>query len=163
MNEFEMIYLKYFNIVYKYLLSITNNKEISEDLAQETFYRAILNINSFKSNSKVTTWLCEIAKNLWLNEIKHNKRLKFVNLDTIEISVIDDNIEEKVIHQEELDILYKKINLLDTMTKKVMFLRITGELSFYEIGKILNKTETWARVTYYRGKKRIKEEKEDDK
>ncbi len=69
MNEFEMIYLKYFNIVYKYLLSITNNKEISEDLAQETFYRAILNINSFKSNSKVTTWLCEIAKNLWLNEI----------------------------------------------------------------------------------------------
>lgn len=163
MNEFEMIYLKYFNIVYKYLLSITNNKEISEDLAQETFYRAILNINSFKGNSKVTTWLCEIAKNLWLNEIKHNKRLKFVNLDTIEISVIDDNIEEKVIHQEELDILYKKINLLDTMTKKVMFLRITGELSFYEIGKILNKTETWARVTYYRGKKRIKEEKEDDK
>lgn len=148
MNEFEMIYLKYFNIVYKYLLSITNNKEISEDLAQETFYRAILNINSFKSNSKVTTWLCEIAKNLWLNEIKHNKRLKFVNLDTIEISVIDDNIEEKVIHQEELDILYKKSNLLDTMTKKVMFLRITGELSFYEIGKILNKTETWARVTY---------------
>ena len=140
-----------------------NNKEISEDLAQETFYRAILNINSFKSNSKVTTWLCEIAKNLWLNEIKHNKRLKFVNLDTIEISVIDDNIEEKVIHQEELDILYKKINLLDTMTKKVMFLRITGELSFYEIGKILNKTETWARVTYYRGKKRIKEEKENDK
>lgn len=163
MNEFEMIYLKYFNIVYKYLLSITNNKEISEDLAQETFYRAILNINSFKSNSKVTTWLCEIAKNLWLNEIKHNKRLKFVNLDTIEISVIDDNIEEKVIHQEELDILYKKINLLDTMTKKVMFLRITGELSFYEIGKILNKTETWDRVTYYRGKKRIKEEKENDK
>lgn len=163
MNEFEMIYLKYFNIVYKYLLSITNNKEISEDLAQETFYRAILNINSFKSNSKVTTWLCEIAKNLWLNEIKHNKRLKFVNLDTIEISVIDDNIEKKVIHQEELDILYKKINLLDTMTKKVMFLRITGELSFYEIGKILNKTETWARVTYYRGKKRIKEEKENDK
>lgn len=163
MNEFEMIYLKYFNIVYKYLLSITNNKEISEDLAQETFYRAILNINSFKSNSKVTTWLCEIAKNLWLNEIKHNKRLKFVNLDTIEISVIDDNIEEKVIHQEELDILYKKSNLLDTMTKKVMFLRITGDLSFYEIGKILNKTETWARVTYYRGKKRIKEEKENDK
>lgn len=163
MNEFEMIYLKYFNIVYKYLLSITNNKEISEDLAQETFYRAILNINSFKSNSKVTTWLCEIAKNLWLNEIKNNKRLKFVNLDTIEISVIDDNIDEKVIHQEELDILYKKINLLDTMTKKVMFLRITGELSFYEIGKILNKTETWARVTYYRGKKRIKEEKENDK
>lgn len=84
-------------------------------------------------------------------------------MDTIEISVIDDNIEEKVIHQEELDILYKKINLLDTMTKKVMFLRITGELSFYEIGKILNKTETWARVTYYRGKKRIKEEKENDK
>ena len=163
MNEFEMIYLKYFNIVYKYLLSITNNKEISEDLAQETFYISILNINSFKSNSKVTTWLCEIAKNLWLNEIKHNKRLKFVNLDTIEISVIDDNIEEKVIHQEELDILYKKINLLYTMTKKVMFLRITGELSFYEIGKILNKTETWTRVTYYRGKKRIKEEKENDK
>lgn len=163
MKKFEKIYSKYFNIVYKYLLTLTKNEEIAKDLTQETFYKVILNINSFKGTSKITTWLCEIAKNLLLNDIKHNKRIKFINIEDIENAMADYNIEEYIIHQEELDILYKKINLLDDISQKVIFLRITKELSFYEIGKILNKSETWARVTYYRGKEKIKEVEKNDK
>lgn len=53
--------------------------------------------------------------------------------------------------------LYKKMQKLDAQTREVMYLRITGELSFKEIGIILNKTENWARVTFYRGKNQLKE------
>ena len=61
MDEFETIYNQYFNLVYKYLLCLTNNHDLSEELTQETFYKAILKIHTFKGNSKITTWLCKIA------------------------------------------------------------------------------------------------------
>ena len=51
---------------------------------------------------------------------------------------------------------------LDDLTREVIYLRITGELSFKEIGSILNKTENWARVTFYRGKNNMREVEEDE-
>ena len=69
-----------------------------------------------------------------------------------------DNITENtVILNEEKINLYKKLQNLDEKTREVIYLRITGELSFKEIGVILNKTENWARVTFYRGKNKLKE------
>ena len=68
-----------------------------------------------------------------------------------------DSIEEKVIFNDEKLLLYKKMQTLDEKTREVIYLRITGELSFKEIGIILNKTENWARVTFYRGKNQLKE------
>lgn len=62
MKNFEDIYVEYFEIVYKYLYCLTRNDDIAEELAQETFYKAILKINSFKKQSKLSTWLCQIAK-----------------------------------------------------------------------------------------------------
>ena len=66
-------------------------------------------------------------------------------------------LEEQVIAKDEKISLYKKMQCLDEKTREVMYLRITGELSFKEIGIILNKTENWARVTFYRGKNKLKE------
>ena len=80
MNDFEKIYNDYFKLVYKYLLFLTNNADISEDLAQETFYKAITKIHTFKNKSKISTWLCQIAKNLLLNEVRHNKKIDIIPL-----------------------------------------------------------------------------------
>ena len=68
-----------------------------------------------------------------------------------------DTIEDKVISNNEKIELYKKMQNLDEKTREVVYLRITGELSFREIADILNKTENWARVTFYRGKQKLKE------
>jgi len=54
--------------------------------------------------------------------------------------------------------LYQKLQSLDEKTREVMYLRLTGELSFREIGEILKKNETWARVTFYRGKQKLAKE-----
>ena len=51
---------------------------------------------------------------------------------------------------------------LESNSKEVVHLRITGELSFKEIGDILGKTETWARVTFYRAKKKLEEVDENE-
>ena len=156
MQDMEQIYKQYFETVNKYLFCLTHNRDISEELTQETFYRAVKKINAFKGDCKMSVWLCQIAKNLWYDELKKNK--KFENIEDEILSIqSEDKIEEKVILNESKLELYRKIQKLDKQTREVIYLRITGELSFKEIGDILNKTENWARVTFYRGKQKLKE------
>lgn len=154
-HQIEKIYNEYYPIVYKYLCCITHNSDISEELTQETFYKMIKNIDSFKGNCKLSSWLCEIAKNLWYDELRKKKR-KIVLSENLEEKSTD-NIEENFIHKEKVSMIYHKINALDEETKRVMYLRINANMSFKEIGQVLGKTETWARVTFYRGKKKVKE------
>ena len=155
MQDMEQIYKQYFETVNKYLFCLTHNSDISEELTQETFYRAVKKINTFKGDCKISVWLCQIAKNLWYDELKKNK--KFQNTDEEVLIQVEDNVEEKIILNESKLELYKKLQKLDKQTREVIYLRITGELSFREIGDILNKTENWARVTFYRGKQKLKE------
>lgn len=148
---------KYFETVNKYLFCLTHNNDISEELTQETFYKAVKKIDTYKGECKMSVWLCQIAKNLWYDQCRKNK--KFV--DTKEVDLLNvqalNTLEEQVISNDEKISLYKKMQYLDEKTREVMYLRITGELSFKEIGIILNKTENWARVTFYRGKNQLKE------
>ena len=103
----------------------------------------------------MTVWLCQIAKNLWYDELKKNK--KIINAKDAILMQSEDEVEKNVISNDGKLQLYKRIQRLDEKTREVIYLRITGELSFKEIGDILNKTENWARVTFYRGKQKLKE------
>ena len=81
MHDIETIYKEYFQTVYKYLICLTHNEDIAEELTQETFYKAIQKINTFKNNCKISIWLCQIAKNLWYDELKKNKKIKDISED----------------------------------------------------------------------------------
>lgn len=157
MHDIEKIYDEYFEAIYKYLLCLTHNSDISEELTQETFYRAVQKINSYKGNCEISVWLCQIAKHLWYDYCRKNKRiLNLKESDLLNIQDID-SIDNMIILQDEKMSLYKKIQNLDEKTKEVMYLRLSGELTFKEIGIILNKSEAWARVTFYRGKIKLEE------
>lgn len=156
MQNMEQIYEEYFETVNKYLFCLTHNSDISEELTQETFYRAVKKIDTYKGECKISVWLCQIAKNLWFDQCRKNK--KNINFEEELLNQTNiDTTEEMVISNDEKLYLYKKMQSLDEKTREVMYLRITGELSFKEIGTILNKTENWARVTFYRGKSKLKE------
>lgn len=157
MQDMEQIYIEYFDVVNKYLFCLTHNADIAEELTQEAFYRAVKKINTYKGNSKMSVWLCQIAKNLWFDYCRKNKKIaKEKEQEEIHEQMIDAT-EEQVISKDEKISLYRKMQKLDEITREVIYLRITGELSFKEIGIILNKTENWARVTFYRGKQKLKE------
>lgn len=162
MQNIEEIYKQYCNTVYKYLFCLTNNEAMSEDLTQETFAIAIKEINKFKGNCKVSVWLCQIAKHLCYKELKKNN--KNISIDEMpeEIQVLE-TTEEIICNNEEKIKLYKNIQKLDEQSKEVMYLRMTGNLNFIEIGEILGKTPNWARVTFYRAKQKIKEVNENGK
>ncbi len=165
MQELEQIYKEYYPIVYKYLLCLTNDSDISEELTQETFYKMLKKINSFNGNSKLSVWLCEIAKNLWYDYLR-KKKVKTVSYDEMKISdsmINKENLENQYINKEKLDETTRKIESLDTLSKRVLYLRLNSDMSFKEIGKILGRTETWARVTFYRAKQKIKEDYKNGK
>ena len=157
MQNIEKIYEEYFETVNKYLFCLTHNNDISEELTQETFYKAVKKIDTYKGECKMSAWLCQIAKNLWYDQCRKNKN--FVDKREEELLNVQalNTLEEYVIANDEKISLYKKMQYLDEKTREVMYLRITGELTFKEIGIILNKTENWARVTFYRGKNKLKE------
>lgn len=158
----ENLYNEYFKTVYKYLICLTHNREIAEDLTQETFCKAISKIDRFRGDCKVSVWLCEIAKNLWLNELKKNKRIILTenekDLVDIKYSLEDDFL----LKQDKIE-LHKKINNLDSQIKEIFYLRLFSNLSFKEIGEIMGKSEVWARVNFYRGKEKIKEREKNEK
>lgn len=162
MQNMEQIYKEYFEIVNKYLFCLTHSNDISEELTQETFCRAVEKIDTYRGNCKMSVWLCQIAKYTWYDYCRENKRE--TNLaKLLDIEQETDTPENEIISKDEKIELYKKMQGLDEKTREVVYLRITGELSFKEIGVILNKTENWARLTFYRGKIKLKEVGEDGK
>lgn len=154
----EEIYKEHSLTVYKYLLSLTHDEMLSEELTQETFYQAIRCIDKFDNSCRVTTWLCAIAKNQLLSY--NRKHPITMELDDSHMDGI--NVEKQVLSDVgKIDIM-KKMHLLEEPFKEVMYLRIFGDLSFKEIGEVLSKTENWSRVTYYRGKEKLKREMDKD-
>ena len=62
MQPIEEIYREYAGMVYKYLISLTRDEGLAEELTQETFYQAIKSSNKYNESCKISTWLCAIAK-----------------------------------------------------------------------------------------------------
>ena len=156
MQDIEKIYKENFETVNKYLFCLTKNWDLAEELTEETFYRAVENIGKFKGESKISTYLCQIAKNLYYDTLRKNKKIVNTEYSLLELES-EESTEEKVILNDEKITLYKNLQKLDEKTREVIYLKITGELSFKEIGDILNKTENWARVTFYRGKQTVQD------
>lgn len=158
MENIEEVYKQHSRSVYKYLLCLTKgNEDLAEEITSETFAVAVEKINEFKGNCKISVWLCQIAKFLWYKEIRKNKKIQIEELENIEDIKNVEDVENSIIEKEEKLQIFKSIQKLDEKTKDVMYLRLIGNLNFIEIGEVLGKTANWARVTYYRGKEKIKE------
>lgn len=159
MQSMEKLYNDYFQTVFKYLFCMTHDADLSEELAQETFYQAIKTYDNFRGDCKVSTWLCQIAKHLLFKEHEKRKRYASNPIDEISDSLpAKENVESLILANESKVALYQKLQSLDEKTREVMYLRLTGELGFREIGEILKRNETWARVTFYRGKQKLVKE-----
>lgn len=74
MDSMEHIYKQYAQIVYGFLLSRTGNPHLAEELTQETFYRAIKASKSYRGEGSVSTWLCGIAKRVWYEYIRKQRK-----------------------------------------------------------------------------------------
>ena len=157
-KEIEKIYENYSKQIYNFIFSMSHNKEISEEIMQETFYIAIKNINKFRGECKINVWLCQIAKRLFYKQakIKSNIPLEEISNENVGINIEEDRDWDK-------EYLYSKIKKLDMISQQIVLLRIYNDMTFKEIAKILDRTETHIRVTFYRIKEKLKEDINNEK
>lgn len=162
--RFEDVYKYYYHDVYCFLLAMSKSPETAEEITQETFYRALKSIHKFKGECSLKSWLCQIAKNTYLNDLKKQKifEKKEINQEFLK-HLQKDSTEEELdaeaiyLRKEEKLSIYKILHSLDEPYKEVFTLRTVGDLSFKEIGEIFERKEGWARVTYHRAKLKIQE------
>lgn len=154
MADFEGIYQKYFRDIYHYVLSLSQNGAVAEEVTQETFFKALSSIDRFDGRCSVYVWLCEIAKNTYFSHCRRVRRFA----DPPDMEEITDSLEEKLSEKETAFRVHQILHRLEEPYKEVFSLRIFGELSFKQIAELFGKTESWARVTYHRAKIKIREE-----
>lgn len=152
----EELYKENARIVYHFLYSRCHDTQLAEDLTQETFLRAWQSLDRYNGNCKVSVWLCQIAKHLlyqywqkYRHEIPLEPELEEEKAD------FDSDTEHRVLTRIELLQVLKDMQKLPEQMREVIYLRITGDLSFKEIGEIMGRSENWSRVTFYRGKERL--------
>ena len=159
MSGFQEIYEKHSKAVYRFLLSLTRYEAMAEELLQETFYHALLHIDQFEGRSSLYTWLCQIGKNAWLKECRRNKMRRFVSIDELTDMISDaPSPEEQVMRKEEYIRVRNAMRRLDEPYKDVFILHAYAGISLKEIALVYEKSESWARVTYYRAKQKIIQE-----
>jgi RNA polymerase sigma factor (sigma-70 family) len=151
-KKFENIYNQYFRDVYSFVLSLSRNQTIAEEVTQETFFKAMKSIDNFKGNCKINVWLCQIAKNTYFSYIEKQKRL---DPNEIPEKATDNRMDETLLNKEEAFNIHKALHYLTEPYKEVFTLRVFGELSFAQISQLFEKTESWARVTFHRAKQKI--------
>lgn len=160
MDSIELLYQQYFKDVYLYLKAISKSDDVAEELTQETFLKAIKGIKKFRGECDIRVWLCQIAKNNFYKYCDRNK--KFV-LEEMTETFADESIslEKDVVDKERNAVLKDLFNKMEEPYRSVFHLRVFGELSFREIGRAMQRTENWARVTYYRAKCGLAKEMEE--
>lgn len=146
----EHLYQTYYMDVYSYVMSIMKNPQTAEEITQDTFYRAMR--SDFKGHSNERTWLCAIAKNICMDVFRKRKKEK-------PLEEVEDERQpaQDFLSRTETIEIHKALHMLEEPYKEVFTLRVFGELSFREVGEVFGKTENWARVTYHRGKLKLKE------
>ena len=154
-NTAEKLYEAFYMKVFSYVMTLAKDRNDAEEITQETFFMAISTDKSFKGDSDSFTWLCAIAKNIFIDQKRHYARQDDELSE--ELPDMDKGLEEKLADRETSLRIHIVLHQLEEPYKEVFQLRIFGELSFAEIGSIFGKTETWARVTYHRARVKIKE------
>lgn len=158
--DIQKLYETYFSTVYKYIYSLSRDAHTAEEVTQETFFKALRHASDFRGDCRLSVWLCQIAKNCYLDELRKRKRQN--PPDVLETMQSTDDLEGRYIEKEKALRIHEKLHRLKEPYKEVFSLRVFGELSFREIGELFGKSENWARVTYHRARMRIKEELENE-
>ena len=143
MQDMDAVYRQHFRMVYQYLMSLTHQPDVAEELAQETFCQAVSSIHRYDGSCKITTWLCAIAKNQYLSYLRKHPLHEDLTDTEAELPHTPSAEQEALSSAGKMEVIY---------------LRVFGNLSFREIGQIMGQSENWARVMFYRGKERLRKE-----
>lgn len=154
--DFDYIYQSYFKDVFLYLRGLSANEDIAEEITQETFVKALKSIDKFDGSKDIRAWLFTIARNTYYSYCRRQKIYTYEEM-TDGASAVQVDFTEQFVDEESAFLIHRFLHSMEEPYKEVFNLRVFGELPFEKIGRIFGKSSGWARVTFYRAKKRILE------
>ena len=150
----EKLYNAYYMQVFSYAMTLAKDRSLAEEIAQETFFKAMASQSRFRQEADVATWLCAIAKNLYFDEKRRQGRSGQL---PEEAPATEKGVEQAAMDRDTSFRIHVVLHSLEEPYREVFELRIFGELSFAQIGAIFARTENWARVTYHRARLQLQE------
>lgn len=150
----EQLYRAHYGFIYKFLLSLCRDASLAEELTQETFFRAYINLRRLRKENSAAVWLCSIARNLYYAWYNEHKKLLPLDAGT-EAAAPDmaEAVETKALSAQAMECLLQ----LEPPYREVFELYVFGGVPLGEISQLFGKSESWARVTFYRAKQQIME------
>lgn len=158
--SFEELYQKYFQEIYFYMKSLSRDEKVAEEITQETFFKALKHLDSFDGSKDIRAWLFTIAKNTYYSSYKKSKRE--ISGEFQSEPIVETLFMNQLVNSDVAFKVHQFIHEMDEPYKEVFTLRVFGELPFEKIGVLFGKSASWARVTYYRAKKKIAQEMEEN-
>lgn len=149
-NDFEQACQEEYQTVRRFLLRLTGDEALSEELTQETFYQAMKGWKTFRGQCAVSTWLCGIAKRQFFTWCRKPRAIPMEDIDGDSA-----DFTEELLDRERRLQAHALLHDLPEPYKEAVTLRTFGDLSHEEIGTLFGKTASWARVTYYRGRQML--------
>ncbi len=157
--DFPDIYNEYFRDVFHFVLSLSRDGNIAEEITQETFMRALRQLDSYDGVCDYRAWLFTIARNAWYD---HCRRRRYItSMPENEVRDESAGLPERLTDEETAMQIHRFLHDMSEPYKEVFTLRVFGELPFERIGLIFGKSAGWARVVYYRAKKLITDHMEE--
>ncbi|KAF1678918.1 RNA polymerase sigma factor SigW [Bacillus mexicanus] len=156
--------------IYQLCYRMLGNVHEAEDIAQEAFIRAYVNIDSFDINRKFSTWLYRIATNLTIDRIRKKKPDYYLDAKvagteglTMYSQIAADGVlpEDEVVSLELSNTIQQKILKLPDKYRTVIVLKYIDELSLIEIGEILNIPVGTVKTRIHRGREALRKQLRD--
>lgn len=153
----------YFHDIYRFLLSLCHNHHTAEDLVQETFFRAYLNIENYDGKN-IKTWLFTVAHNAFIDYYRKHKRTE-VKEPTFFSSLFDKRktTEEKVVIDDEIKEIIEMIEGLPEKHKYAVLLYDFHGLSYHEAAQVMQTSLSYFKVLLFRGRQAIRNRRVEKK
>ena len=139
-SDFETLLARHQSKVYGYIFSVVKDKDVADDIFQDTFFKVIYTINSgmYKDENKFIHWVMRIAHNLIVDHYRRVNKMPMVSgrgdFDILEtLRVPDDNAERKIIKTQMRRDIRKLIKKLPEEQRRVVILRHYGKYDFKDI------------------------------
>lgn len=149
--DFEKIYSDNYTLIYRFLLVLGADDSTAEELSSECFFRAYVNIGKLRDSARCTTWLCAIAKNLYRSQLKKERRKGELNENATDGVDIAYSVEQKLIASE----IVEHAMALERIYSEVFLLHALEGVPLKDISRAYGKSESWARVVFYRARAKI--------
>lgn len=154
LDKMSLLFDRYHNWIYNFFFQMLRNQAISEDLLQNTFYKAIKYRKSYKGG-KFSSWIFKIARNLGSDHFHKVSKQKTDEIKTIEnLADVAGVLEEE--RSEEIERLKNVLQTLPVKDRELLVMNRLQEMNYAQIADVMNSNEAAVKTRVHRALKKLR-------